>query len=133
MKNALALLPVLAVLALLGGCVITSNSDTCSNYCSDPWYLNYCVDGVMYGADCNDACTNDPGVYESTCGGTPAVAGECGADEGRCVCWCENAFDSCVDQDTIHYVRGGVEYTLSCKDYCEGGTCDAVNRACACP
>ena len=130
-------LALLSLATLAGGCVIVADDDTCTNAdnrCSDPWYLNYCVGGTMYGSDCNLSCTSDPAVYGSTCGGTPAVAGECDDVDGVCVCWCEDAFDSCLPgTEVVQYNREGVTYEVDCKLYCDGGTCDDLSRACACP
>ena len=102
------------------------------NYCEDSWYIVYCVDDVFYGTDCNTACTTDDRVYGTTCAGTPAASGECGAAEGACICWCEDSFDSCVNDFTVQYTREGTTYEVDCKTYC-GGTCDAGAGACACP
>jgi len=134
MGRFVALIPLAA---LLVSCVIVAEDDgtctTADNRCSDPWYLNYCVDATMYGTDCNQSCTSDPEVYGATCGGTPAVAGECDAAGGVCVCWCEEAFDSCQSgAELIRYTRAGVTYEVDCKTYC-GGTCDGSSHACACP
>lgn len=103
------------------------------NVCTDDWYLLFCADdGFTYGSDCNEACTTDDRVYLEVCGGTPAASGECGADIGACVCWCEDSFDSCVNDYTVQYTRDSVTYQVDCKSYC-GGTCDVANGACACP
>lgn len=104
------------------------------NYCTDAWYLVYCdqATSVFYGADCNTSCTTDERVYGATCGGTPAVSGECGAADGVCVCWCEDSFDSCVNDYTVQYTREGTTFQVDCKSYC-GGTCDQAAGACACP
>jgi len=130
------ILAFVSLATLAGGCVIVSGDDACTtadNRCSDPWYLNYCVEGIMYGSDCNHSCTSDPAVYASTCGGTPAAAGECDDVGGECVCWCDDAFDTCVaGTEIIQYERAGVQYQVDCKTYC-GGTCDDASRACACP
>jgi hypothetical protein len=134
MKTVLAAVALASMLALATGCVITSDDDSCTaadNYCSDPWYLNYCVDATMYGSDCNLSCTSAPLVYGQTCTGTPGVAGECDDIGGVCVCYCEDSFDQCLDNDTIQYTRDGLTYTLSCKDYCNG-PCDAAAGACSC-
>ena len=128
------LLSSLVVVIGAASCVVEDDCTSADNYCSDPWYLNYCDDptGTMYGADCNVSCTSDPAVYGSTCGGSPAVVGECDDLDGICLCWCQDAFDSCLDEDTVSYTREGVTYNLSCYDYC-GGACDAGLGACACP
>ncbi|MBI2893072.1 MAG: hypothetical protein HYY06_05935 [Deltaproteobacteria bacterium] len=103
------------------------------NYCVDPWLLDYCAaeDGLEYRSDCNSACTTDDRVYAQTCGGTPAVAGECLDDLGACGCWCEEAFDSCVNDYTVQYTREGTTYQVDCKEYCNG-SCDEAAGACAC-
>jgi hypothetical protein len=103
-----------------------------ANYCEDSWYLVYCVDDLFYGTDCNSSCTTDERVYGTTCDGTPAASGECGAADGVCICWCEDSFDSCVNDWTVEYTRDATTYQVDCKTYC-GGTCDAAAGACACP
>jgi hypothetical protein len=130
----LLLLSSIGLAAAVSSCVVDNGCTSADNYCSDPWFLNYCDDatGNMYGTDCQDSCTHDERVYGAVCGGSPAASGECNDVDGVCTCWCEDAFDSCVDQDTVSYTRGGVNYQLSCSDYC-GGTCDAGLGACACP
>ncbi|MBI5160556.1 MAG: hypothetical protein HY996_03950 [Micrococcales bacterium] len=127
MKSAVAAVALASMATLAAGCVITS-SDSCSNYCSDTWYLNKCVDGTLYGTDCNLECMGQ------TCDdGTPAVAGECAPQgEGDCVCWCADAFDECLDDHTIRFTRDEVTYELDCQKSCDG-PCDAAARACACP
>ena len=126
----------IAFALLAGGCVIVSDDGPCTtddNVCSDPWYLHYCVDKHLYGSDCNVACIENPDVYGAVCGGVPAVAGECDAAGGVCACWCEDAFDSCVEgTERVHYVRDGQPYDVDCKEYCSG-TCDEAAHACNCP
>jgi len=122
--------------AAVGACVIVQDEGSCTredNSCTDAWYLNYCDGNRMYGSDCNRACTLNEAVYGATCGGVPAVAGECAAAEGVCACWCEDAFDSCVEgTERVHYMRDGQPYDVDCKEYCDG-TCDEAAAACACP
>jgi len=101
------------------------------NYCADSWYIVYCVDDVFYGADCQTACTTDDATWSQACA-APALAGECGEAEGACLCWCEDSFDSCVNDFTVQYTREGTTYQVDCKEYC-GGTCDAATGSCACP
>jgi hypothetical protein len=119
-----------------GACVIVADDESCTsadNSCRDPWYLSYCAGNQLYGSDCNRACIENPDVYGVTCGGVPAVAGECSAADGLCVCWCEEAFDGCVEgTERVHYVRDGNPYEVDCKEYCDG-TCDEAAHACSCP
>lgn len=101
------------------------------NFCSDPWYLNYCDGGDWFNADCQNSCTTDPETWGQVCA-APALAGECSSGDGACLCWCEDSFDSCVNDFTVEYTRDGTTYQVDCKEYCNG-TCDAAAGACACP
>lgn len=133
---ALTAAKVVAAVAVVGmaGCVVVTDCTFADNYCSSPWDLHYCdvSTGDLLAADCNAACTSDPAVYGQVCGGVPAVAGQCDAQAGVCACFCEDAFDACLDPFTIRYTRGGITYEVDCRDYC-GGFCDAAVAACACP
>jgi hypothetical protein len=104
--------------------------DASDNACPDPWFLEYCVQGTLFEADCQESCTSDPVVYGQACAG-PALAGQCDAASGACLCWCEGFFDAC-DGDVASYSRGGVTYPLDCRAYCNG-TCDPAAGTCACP
>jgi hypothetical protein len=101
------------------------------NFCTDSWDLTYCVEGEWYYANCQDSCTTDEATWGQVCA-APALAGECSAMDGACLCWCEDSFDSCVDEYTVQYDRDGTTYQVDCGDYC-AGTCDAIAGACACP
>ena len=127
--KALRWLPVLSLMAMAPGVTSCVVEDDC-NYCSDPWVLNYCDDAGDYVADCHVSCRTDPAVYMDTCG-APAAVGECDDADGICLCYCQDAFDSC-NGDLVTYTRDGVTYEADCKDVCPGGTCDPNAAACAC-
>lgn len=109
--------------------------DPADNFCGDLWDLWYCADpgtGLQwYYADCNDRCINDPATWQQACDAA-ALAGSCASDLGACACFCQEAFDSCVNDYTVQYTRAGVTYEVDCKEYCNG-SCDAAAGACLCP
>jgi hypothetical protein len=131
------LLSVVGMSLAASSCVVETDSGciaSIDNFCSDPWYLNYCDDatGIMYEADCHVSCRTEAAVYGPTCG-APAAVGECDDLGGLCICYCDDAFDQCVSSEVVQYTRDGTTYEADCKDVCVGGVCDANAAACACP
>jgi hypothetical protein len=109
-------------------------ADPCTaadNTCSTAWDLVYCNAGEWYTADCQTSCMTDQATWSQVCA-APALAGECSGADFACLCWCEDSFDSCVNDYTVQYTRDGNTFQVDCKDYCFG-SCDANIGACACP